>query len=237
MPASSATIALLVTLAAAAAARLARAVDTGGAVAGVLVGGAVSVGLGLPGLAALGTFFVVGSGATRIGWARKRAAGTAERGEGARGARRVLAKGGVAAVAALVPHPLAGAAAAGALAAALADTLGTELGVLARGAPRLLPTFRAVAPGTAGAVSLAGTAAGAGGAALVAVAAAAAGLTGWPPAPWVALGGLVGALLESLAAGAAPAFARAPGTLRNVLTTATGALVAALLVGTARGAA
>lgn len=228
MPAESALPALCVVLVGAVIARMAKALDTSGAIASCAVGGGVAAGLGLAGLAPLVVFFVAGSAATRVGWAHKKAAGTAERGEGARGAGRVLAKGGVAAVAALWPAACAGPAMAGALAAALGDTLGTEFGTLARGKPRLLPTFREVDAGTPGAVSLQGTAAAVLGAALVASAGAATGLFSWTGAPLVVLAGLIGALGESLVAGLAPAFARAPGTLRNVLTTAVGATAGGL---------
>lgn len=228
MPAESAVAALSIVLVGALVARFARALDTSGAIAACAVGGAVAIALGLAGLAPLGAFFVVGSAATRVGWKQKKAAGTAERGDGARGARRVLAKGGVAALAALWPAACAGPAMGGALAAALADTLGTEFGTLARGKPRMLPTLRVVEPGTAGAVSVQGTLAAVGGATLVAAAGAATGLFSWSVAPLVAVAGVIGALGESVAAGIAPAFARAPGTLRNVLTTALGATLAGL---------
>lgn len=46
------------------------------------------------------------------------------------------------------------------LAEAAADTISSELGQLANGQPRLITTFRPVAPGTDGAISLAGTVAG-----------------------------------------------------------------------------
>jgi uncharacterized protein (TIGR00297 family) len=228
MPAESALTAAIVTVVVAAVARLVGAVSTSGAAAGCLVGGAIAVGAGLPGLAPLGAFFVLGSLATRVGYGRKAEKGTAERSGGARGAARVMAKGGVAAVAALWPAPCAFVAMSGALAAALADTLGTEIGTLARGEPRLLPTFRRVPAGTPGAVSLPGTLGSAAGAALVAAAAAAAALHSWEAAAWVSAAGLVGALLESLLGGALPAFARLPGTVRNVVTTAAGATLAAL---------
>ncbi len=223
---TSATTAIVVRLVLALIARLLRAVDNGGALAGIAVGAAVALARGLPGLAVVGAFFVLGSVATRVGWSRKSRAGTAERGGGARGARRVLAKGGIAAVATLWPGAVGALAATGALAAALADTLGTEIGALARGRPRLLPTLRAVATGTPGAVSIQGTMAGIGGAAAVAAIASAGGLLAWDAAPWAALGGAAGALLESVLAGAVPAFARWPGTWRNVLTTGAGAAIA-----------
>ena len=54
-----------------------------------------------------------------------------------------------------------------ALAEATADTLASELGEVLGGPPLLLTTLRRVAPGTDGAISLAGTVAGTGGAVLV----------------------------------------------------------------------
>src|SRR5262245_54655317 len=96
--ADTATAALGVTAVCAVAARLVGALTTGGAVAGAVIGACVSAGFGLPGLAVLGTFFVVGTLATRIGWKTKKARGTAEADEGRRDWRRVVGKGGVAAL-------------------------------------------------------------------------------------------------------------------------------------------
>src|SRR5262245_3195216 len=85
----------------------------GGLVASAVIGGAVFVGLGLSGFALLVTFFLSGSLLTQI------AGGPG----GRRNAVQVVANGGVAAVAALFGSwPIA----AGALAAATADTWATE---------------------------------------------------------------------------------------------------------------
>jgi uncharacterized protein (TIGR00297 family) len=232
-PADSAGLALAVTALLAVAARLTGALTTGGAVAGAVVGACVSVGFGLPGLAVLGTFFVVGTLATRIGWKTKQARGTAEAGEGRRDAKRVLGKGGVAAVVAIAYAfrvPALGASPAlpfvGSVAAALADTLGTEIGTIAPGQPRSLPFFRSVASGTPGAVSVVGTLAAAAGAVLVAVVGHAAGVL--DPnlkannIEIAAFAGLLASLLESLAVGLG---LRAPGFARNVLTTGAGAFL------------
>jgi uncharacterized protein (TIGR00297 family) len=244
--ADSAGLALAVTAVLAVAARLAGALTTGGAVAGALVGACVSVGFGLPGLAVLGTFFVVGTLATRIGWEKKKARGTAEAGEGRRDWKRVLGKGGVAAAAALVsllvydgahsgPRTtialLAALAFPGVVAAALADTLGTEIGTLFPGEPRSVPSFRRVAIGTPGAVSVAGVIAAAFGAFLVSVV--------WVFAVespetldsfllhadhicWITTAGLAASLIESLAVGLG---LRTTGFRRNVLTTLAGAVL------------
>jgi uncharacterized protein (TIGR00297 family) len=89
----------------------------------------------------------------------------------------------------------------GALAAAAADTWATEIGIRYGGAPRALWSGRPVAPGTSGAVTLAGTAAGTVGAAVVAAAPLLADPAGLS-VPSVAHGagaGLVGMGLDSLA--------------------------------------
>jgi uncharacterized protein (TIGR00297 family) len=142
-------------------------------------------------------FFLVGTLATRLGYRRKRLAGTAQSHEGRRGAANVVAKCGVpAALLLLRAPPFAYAAALG---AALADTLGTEVGTL-YGKTAFSPlTWRPVAAGTPGGISAAGTAASLAGAVLI-------GLAGWrlgvvePSLVWVTIaGGFLGALSESLA--------------------------------------
>jgi uncharacterized protein (TIGR00297 family) len=230
-PAGTFDAALVLTAVLAVVALAAGTLTLSGAVAGVIVGACVSVGFGLPGLAVLGTFFVAGSVATRIGWEKKTARGTAEAGEGRRDWKRVAGKGGVAAAVALAtaaevrfPGGVPAAAFTGAVAAALADTMGTEVGVLARGTPRSLPFFRTVATGTPGAVSAQGTAAAAAGAVIVVIVARATHLL--MDVGTVAAAGLVASLLESVAVGVG---LRAPGFVRNVLTTFAGAALGVAL--------
>lgn len=91
-----------------------------------------------------------------------------------RDAGQVLANGGLGALFVLAGLPFSGQAwpwvgLAAALAAVNADTWATELGVLARSAPRLITTGKPVEPGTSGAVSPAGMLAALGGAALIAI--------------------------------------------------------------------
>ncbi len=223
MPAESALLALLVTAVAAALARLLRAVDGGGAAAGMGIGALVSVALGLPGLAVLGTFFVVGSLATRVGWRRKIKDGTAERGGGARGAKRVLGKGLVAALAALLPAPFAPLALSGAMAAALGDTLGTEIGTLSRGATFSLPACRRVPAGTPGGVSGLGTLATLAGAVIVALVTLWVFGLGALATGCVVFGGFVASGIESIARRGSM-----PGWTWNLVTTAVGATLATL---------
>ncbi len=117
----------------------------------------------------------------------------------ARDARQVLANGGVAAACAVAyaftRSPVLAPAFAGALAAAAADTWGTELGTLARGTPRSIANFRAVARGLSGGVTIAGTLAEIGGALAVGLVAWGVGIAPWPI---VAAAGFAGALADSI---------------------------------------
>lgn len=155
---------LAVNAAFAATAFLLRTVSLSGLVAGVALGTLVWATLGPPGWIVLVGFFVFGSGVTRLGYARKAERGLAEAGGGRRGGARALAKVGFPALLgvahAIAPWPPLPVAFAGALATALADTTGTEIGQLYGRHPVLLPSFRRAEVGAEGAVSLEGTAAG-----------------------------------------------------------------------------
>src|SRR4029079_4538220 len=86
---------------------VARSIDRYGALSAVVIGVAITAGLGLPGLAVMVTFFVIGTAATKLGYRVKAARGIAQEKGGARGWRNAWANGGVPAFLAL----LAGAAA------------------------------------------------------------------------------------------------------------------------------
>lgn len=155
---------LAVNAAFAATAYLLRTVSPSGVLAGVVLGTLVWATLGPPGWIVLVGFFALGSAVTKLGYARKAEKGLAEAGEGRRGAARALAKVGFPASLAIA-HALASwsplpAAFAAALATALADTTGTEIGQLYGRHPVLLPSLRRAEVGAQGAVSLEGTAAG-----------------------------------------------------------------------------
>lgn len=209
------TVVLLLLLANAGLAFLGRrfgTVDGGGALAGGMTGAVVALAAGLSGYLLLLLFFVVGSGATRVGLARKQALGIAEPRAGARGARSVLANGGPPAVFALVaglsPAPWSGVFAcafAGTLAAAAADTASSEIGKAFGGAGRRLRGFAPAPPGTPGAVTPVGTLAGAGAALALGFAAGAFGVLEWAATPFAALGGFAAALGEGLLVSPDPA--------------------------------
>ena len=194
---------LVAAVATALAARRARALSSSGAVAAAAVGTA-AVAAGWEWGALLALYFVLSSALSRLGESDKerRTRGIVAKG-GARDATQALANGGVFAFCALGTL-LAGAdgaialsaAAAGALAAATADTWATEVGTLVGGTPRVLFSFDAVPPGTSGAVTAAGTVALIAGASFVAVAALLLGVTGAVGA--VAIAGIAGALADSV---------------------------------------
>jgi uncharacterized protein (TIGR00297 family) len=194
--------ALLVAVLVAALAWAAGALTTTGALAAVLVGTlCVLAGWGWAVLLIL--YFVVAVAFSKLGAASKaRRTGGIVAKAGRRDAVQVLANGGVFALAAFLssrsasPSALFAAAAAGALAASAADTLATEIGTLFGGEPRSLTTWRAVPTGTSGGVSIAGSLAMVGGAILVALAAF--GMRLAPHAAAVALGGVGGAIADSL---------------------------------------
>lgn len=151
---------------------------------------------GWPAALVVFAFFIPAVVLSRAGRARKRALTDIGK-HGARDAWQVLANGGVATLCiALWPHGDAYACAfAGAYAAASADTWGTELGTLAKGLPRSILTFRPLATGLSGGITLAGTLAEIGGACAVAIVAALVDIGSFLP---IVLGGIAGALADSL---------------------------------------
>jgi len=175
-----------------------RTLDAGGAVAAMAVGTATFGALALPGAGVLIAFFVTSVGLSRVGKARKARLLVDVGKTGPRDAAQVLANGGIAALCALLTlweGSRYAAAFAGALAAATADTWGTEIGALARGVPRSVLTLRPVATGLSGGVTVQGTLAEVAGALTIAGAALA-----LVPAAFFAiwLGGIAGALADSV---------------------------------------
>jgi uncharacterized protein (TIGR00297 family) len=158
------------------------------------------------GFPALLTVSALTFGATRFGRARKQQLGVAESRRG-RGAAQIAANLGAASVVASLALLEPGqsraqeflvAAVVASLAEAAADTLASELGEVLGGQPFLLTTFRQVTPGTDGAISWAGTAAGVCGAAVIVLVAS---LTLRPTAKQclaAGIGGIAGLFVDSL---------------------------------------
>jgi len=218
----------------------ARTIDRPGALSAVVIGTAITVGLGLPALAQMIVFFVIGSAATRLGYTQKAARGIAQERGGARGWRHAWANGGVPAFLALMAglsapplRDLLVLAYAAAVATAAADTCSSEVGKAYGRRTFLVTTLRPVPPGTEGAVSLEGTLGGLAGAVIVAGTGALLGLYGWPAAALVVLAGLLGSLAESVLGTVAEKKGWLDNNLLNALNTAIGAVLVILFVGLA----
>ncbi len=181
----------------------ARSMNGPGAVAGFLLGTVIYACLDWRGFLLLGTFFVFGTAATKLGYARKAARKLAQESGGRRSIRHAVANAGVAAAAAIfalmTPYrDLYQLAFAGAFATALGDTLGSEIGQLWGRRTYLVTTLKPVPCGTEGAVSLEGTLAGLGGSLLVAWLGHAVGLYPVWGIVAVTVAAFIGTTLESL---------------------------------------
>lgn len=182
------------------AARRLRALSGTGAIAAFVVGTAAVV-AGWSWAALLITYFIAATVLSRVGEGEKekRIGAIVDKGD-ERDATQVFVNGGVfaiAAIAELITHsPIWYAIGAGALAASAADTWATEIGTLVGKEPVSIISGRRVPAGTSGGITFTGSLAGAGGSLFVAAGAA---LAAWPVAfTAVALGGMAGALSDSL---------------------------------------
>jgi uncharacterized protein (TIGR00297 family) len=183
----------------------------------------------------------LGTLATRVRRSDKQRAGLTDEPGGQRGLHHVVANGATCALGCLLLG-LTGATLpaaliiSGGLAAALADTMASEIGKAYGGRAYLLPRLHPAAPGTAGAFSIPGTMAGLVGATVVAVAAVVTGFVPSSPvgldAPqplWavlaIALAGFVAMIAEGLMPGHAPEMKHG----NNLANTVIGALLACSL--------
>ena len=207
-----------------------------GMLTGVLLGLLLIVFGGYGWFVVLITFFSVGGLSTKFRYDDKAERGVAEDNEGARGTGNVLGNAAVALLAVLgfaasgalpVPATAFRFAFAGSMAAAMSDTLSSELGSLFDG-PRLITTFEPVPPGTDGGVTWQGELFGVVGAALVAgVAVAALGFAApMRAAGVIVVGGFVGMTVDSLL-GATLEGDRIGNEVVNFGATLSGALVSA----------
>lgn len=190
----------IVVIATVAAATRARHLSKDGAAAAAVVGG-LAVLAGVSWAVLLLSFFLSASALSRWRHERKLVllSDITEKGS-QRDAVQVLANGGVFAAAALGelfwPGGIWQALAAGAIAAATADTWSTEVGTAVGGTPRHILSGTRMPPGASGSITAVGTAAGATGAIAIAVLAWS---MSWPvPLHATIAGGLVGGLVDSL---------------------------------------
>ena len=174
----------------------------GGAITAAIIGSAAAL-AGLDWMMLLLSFFCSSVLLGRVGRAEKqqRSAAIIEK-AGPRDAMQVLANGalfglGAALVATGHASPTWPAIAIGGLAAAMADTWGTEIGMLSKRPPRSILTWAPLETGMSGGVSAQGLAATVGGAIAIA---ALARLFGWSVQVAVAgaIGGIVGAMADSV---------------------------------------
>jgi uncharacterized protein (TIGR00297 family) len=181
-------------------------VDRSGAAMGFLLGVAIYLGYGYKSFLILLAFILLGSVATRIGYAKKAARGIAEQRGGARSWREALANclaPAFFAILSITAFPQAAflLAMVAALAEAAGDTISSELGQVLTDRVYLITTFRRVPTGVEGGVSLAGTVSGFITSALIVGLGLGFGLCG--PHPWAGAGiafaaAIAGNLLDSL---------------------------------------
>ena len=196
---------------------LAAATVTGpGALAGAAIGTLIFAGAGWSGWLLLIASFALAVATTRLGHRRKAALGIAEARGGRRGPANAIANTGVAAWAAAValglPDPSwAWLALAAALVTGASDTVASEIGKAWGRTTWLVSGFRRVPPGTSGAISLEGTAAGLAAAAALSSLAWGVGLI----APAAVVLVVAAATVASLVEGALGATFEASGILDN----------------------
>ena len=194
----------------------ARTVSGSGAITGALVGSIIYAGGGGAAWVLLLIVFLAASLTSRLGLARKEQLGIAEERGGCRGAGNAIANVGVAAAAAIAvvttPYaPAALVALVAALAAGGSDTVASEIGKAWGRSTFLVTTFSSVKPGTPGAMSLEGTAAGLVAAFGLAVTGVALGLIPSSATLAIVIAATAGALVES----ALGATLEGPGILNN----------------------
>jgi uncharacterized protein (TIGR00297 family) len=138
-----------------------KVIDGRGLLASMMVGFAVIYGGGITWFVIVAVFFILGVVFTLYKYGYKKKLGSAQGKRGERSWPNILANGGLASVFSvgefLRQDPAFEALFLGAVAAAAADTVATELGLLNKTQPRLItrPSM-AVSPGTSGGVSLCG---------------------------------------------------------------------------------
>ena len=215
----------------AAAGYFARTVTIAGALTGAAIGITVYLSTGWQGWVLLLVTFAAATIASRVGLKRKMVLGIAEERGGRRGPGNAIANTGVAAIASAVA--LAGAspqlaelAFTAALVAGGSDTIASEIGKAFGRHTVSITSLRRVPPGTSGAMSLEGTAAGIAGALALGAVAVALGLIPRDMLGIVVIAATIGALVESWLG----ATLEGPGVLNNdmlnFITTATAAIIA-----------
>jgi len=147
---------------------------SGAAIIAAVIGCVIFLGTGFTGIAMIGLFFLLGTWATSFKKKVKENLGAAETNRGRRTAGQVLANGGMAAIAGILAsyftlqEELFAMIMAGALSAATADTLSSELGIVYGRQFYNILNFKKDTRGENGVVSLEGTLIGIAGSAMIA---------------------------------------------------------------------
>jgi uncharacterized protein (TIGR00297 family) len=209
-------------------------VSANGAIAGVVCGAVIYAAFYLGGLGVLGVALLLTIGASRASATRTPVDPADD--DNQRGARNIIANCGLGALAAV--NELVGAGSATelnalwcvtAVAAGASDTVASEIGKAFGGVPRSFPTWHRVAPGTPGAITSIGTAAGIAAAAGIALPAFVLWLLPWPAIGPVIAGCTAGAFVESATSTAFERRGYIHNNALNVLNTAASTLVALIV--------
>lgn len=212
----------------------ARTVTVGGAVTGAVIGTVIYAATGWEGWTLLLAAFLAATSTSRLGLERKVLLGIAEERAGRRGAGNALANTGLAAAAAALavttPHQsLALIAFVAALVAGSSDTVASEVGKAHGRRAYLVLGLSSVPPGTPGAVSLEGTAAGVASAAALGALGGALGLVPVAAIARITIAATVASFVEGGLAAAFEARGLLNNDLLNVLNTACAAALALAL--------
>jgi uncharacterized protein (TIGR00297 family) len=212
----------------------ARTVSLSGLIAGVLIGTIIFACAGTGAWLLLLIAFAVAAVTSRIGYKRKLQLGIAEQRGGRRGAGNAIANTGFAAGAALLAvlspyHVEALLAVTAALAAGSSDTVASEIGKAFGRRTFLIIGLKPVPPGTPGALSLEGTAAGIAAAAVLALVAVYAGVVPRAFLLVIIIAATAGSLIESALGATLEAPRVLNNDLLNFINTASAAAIALLL--------
>jgi uncharacterized protein (TIGR00297 family) len=211
-------------------------VTIAGAVTGSLIGMVITLAAGWGGWVVLLATFGLAVVSSRLGLRRKTLLGIAEARGGRRGAGNAIANTGIAAIAAMLAaltyaHEAGRIAFVAALAAGGSDTVASEIGKAWGRRTVLVPTLAPVPPGTSGAISAEGTAAGLIAALALAALASAFGIIPFTAVPAIVVAATIGSFVESVLG----ATLEGPGIVNNdvlnFVNTAVAAGVAVALVG------
>jgi uncharacterized protein (TIGR00297 family) len=179
-----------------------KATDRLGSLAAFLMGVIIGLSAGWSWVAYLVVFLAAGTLATRYRYEYKSKLQAAQEKGGARGALNVLANGGVPTLIALVyslfPYSILGLMFVASVASALADTLGTEIGLLSRSPPRFLFSGQQTQPGRSGGVTSLGIFAELAGALLFSFFGFFLGIVSLPLVAVAVVGGFIGSNVDSM---------------------------------------